>query len=813
MSDDLPQLETPKQFHEIPTSVVKVDRTEISDLPLTIRKFEICNSQLAAVENEGALPEDLRGYYFVAAALAPPSTLVINGDGMIYRVELKDGKATLKTRIAKTPCYYIDQAIQNHPERYHKAYHFSNAGPSRMSRNLGNRNQLNTAFLQTRDRLLLTFDAGIPWVIDPDSMELVEPVGRMDEWLSITTPFAGLVSSLQDTVLPPHSNPAHPVYDYRKPQNDLPQNSTAESNSQSVDYLLTLNYSTGYKGKFRKSFERAFGWIRRKTIQRLGIGKGKNTPCTSRIYGFTDLIRYTFENRKLERWQLVLPDWEERNPDDDELVIGEQSIHQMAVTEDYIILMDIAFRIEFSQLFAPFTVDLIESILDWVVNILILVGKKLLPEKLRKKFKDLQADLMERRLKLGYTLYSFFLQLLPPSQITKLYIISREELRHENNPGGSLADQPKSLKVRKVTIPREVSHFAADYSNPKGKITLHIGHQNGTDVTEWISKYDKPSTEYKKRFGIEPEPKRMQQLVGMLTGAMDVSSFGRYVIDGETGALLDSKVISDVKHTWYPSVYTHQEDCHDRSSEDEMKVKNIYWMCWGFSWEIIPDRIYEAYKNKEFRVVHHTQLKESKPCKLVRLNTQTMEIEDWFDFPPGHFACSPQFIPKSTPCPEDQDPTTHGYIACVVLADGLDSSTTSLSVRPQDEFWIFDASNLGNSKRKDSTSKKATVYKLSSSDSLNIGLTIHSIWLSPKDFKHQGSLYSTPEKRQDLRQKAFWRDFGAFLEPEDEELTLGERPRTFKKMNRTVKSLLQEIKIQFIEQQQVESKSVVVMDR
>lgn len=786
---DLSKVEVDGQPHDIPTSVVKASRKERDTTNLTVQQFQIgSQSQITPISSADVeLPVDLAGYYFVAAALSPPETQVINGDGMIYRLEFVNGKATLKTRIAKTPCYYADRLTQK-SRKYPEAYCFKDAGPSRMSPKLGNRNQLNTAFLQTRDRLLVTFDAGIPWVIDPDSMELIEPVGRMDEWLSITDPFAGFAPNLRDTVLPPHSNPAHPVCDHHKPENDFPNCQSDPSTALPNDHLLTLNYSVGYKGKFRKNADRVLGWVRRRAIRALNRAKGEPLPFTQRVYGFTDLMRYNFDDRTLERWQLVLPDWDAENPDVEKLLIGEQSIHQMVITEDYIILADMAFKIEFSQLFSPYIVDLLEKLLDKALEFLTDLSQR--------KFSN--DKLLRSRLELGYRLYSIFLKLLPSSQISNLYIISRADLQKcRNHPGSKLNEPPKSIQVRKVTIPREISHFTADYSNPESKITLHIGHQNNTDVTEWISKYDRPVAGKQKPFENTEYP--CKRLAGMTTGAMDVSSFGRYIVDGETGALLDSKVFSDVEHTWYPSVYTHRDLCRERSTETATEIKNLYWMCWGFSWEIIPDRIYQAYKDREFRVVHHTQLPETgKPSKLLRLDTQTMEIVDWFDFPPGHFACSPQFIPKSTPCPPDQDPSTHGYIACVVLSDARDRHAGTADATPQDEFWIFDASNLGN--RNDSPKTPAIVYKLTHSPSLNLGLTIHSIWLSPEDFTQKSQPYTDPQERQNLRRKAFWQDYGALVNPKTSSQSSTDKPRAFKSIDPTTQTLFQELQEPFIQQ-------------
>lgn len=823
----------------IPTSVVKACRDEVDGINLSVQTFTIGKqSELTVLPgNAHKLPPDIAGYYFVAAALAPEGTQVINGDGMLYRIHFASGKATLKSRIAKTPCYYADQITQR-SSKYPEAYCFRDRGPSRSSPKLGNRNQLNTAFLQTTRRLIVTFDAGIPWMIDPDSMELIEPVGRMDEWLSLTNPFADIAKSLQkalqDVVFPPYSNPAHPVCDRFKPEGSFP--------GIPQDHFLTLNYSIGYKGKFRKTFDRLLGCLRRGTVKnasflarKLGVAPAiSDRPASdtqqtygSRVYGFTDLLRYTFSDRKLERWQLVLPDWNDKKPDVKKLVIGEQSIHQMVVTEDYIILADIAFKIEFSQIFFPSFVGRIEKLIDHIIV------KAVTP----------QQTLSHIRLRAGYWLYSKLLQLIPPSQTTNFYIISRSCLKSSANSSSPTTRHKQLVRVRKVTIPREVSHFTADYSNSDGKITLHVGHDSGTDVTEWLSKYDRPVTP--KQRGLSEEDsqtlekdfqrleKNFQRLAGMTTGAMDVSSFGRYEIDGETGALLASKIFSHVEHTWWPSVYTHRDICRDRPSEHKTKkIKTMFWMCNGFSWEIVPERLHQIYKDRDFRGIHYTGLpKTSKPCKLLRLDTETMAIVDWFDFPPGHFACSPQFIPKTTPCPEGQDLSTHGYIACVVLADAPDEHAGTANAKPKDEFWVFNANNLGN--RKD-TDEAAIVYKLSRSQKpLNLGMTIHSIWLSGDDFSKKSQDYLDPNVRRNRRKDAFWRDYGALLPDAgggysvigaadfQDELNFGrpallapERnvhpsiqqrrvidvPRTLEKRDKKIKVLFQDVQKTFIEQ-------------
>ena len=104
------------QNHHIPKSVIKTSREELDISELQIHQQENKNAQPVPVDK---LPEDLHGYAFIVGALfqaedrpQEDGTLLYTGDGMIYRLGFEDGKATLKTRIAKTPCYYADLPTQ-----------------------------------------------------------------------------------------------------------------------------------------------------------------------------------------------------------------------------------------------------------------------------------------------------------------------------------------------------------------------------------------------------------------------------------------------------------------------------------------------------------------------------------------------------------------------------------------------------------------------------------------------------------------------------------------------------------------------------
>jgi hypothetical protein len=125
-----------------------------------------------------------------------------------------------------------------------------------------------------------------------------------------------------------------------------------------------------------------------------------------------------------------------------------------------------------------------------------------------------------------------------------------------------------------------------------------------------------------------------------------------------------------------------------------------------------------------------------------------MEIVDSYQFPDRHFACSPQFIPSSQPCPEGKDESTHGYIVCIVLADNPAQPDKS-----RDEFWIFHADDFNNK----------PIYRLSAPTNekpLNLALTLHSTWL--RDL-HQGRQYSEDERHQ-KREASIKLDYDHLLE-------------------------------------------------
>jgi carotenoid cleavage dioxygenase-like enzyme len=629
---------------KIPRSLMKLKRTEfISKIELNLK--------------EGKIPSDLQGHLFLIAPVGfantpyGDGTPIFNGDGMIYRLDFdKPGEISLKSRIAKTPCYFADEATQT-DERF-KEYQFKNFGLGRFSLLLGLRNQVNTGFLtaefskEQTARLFITYDAGRPYEIDTDSLEVVTPVGSNKEWQS-EVPISIILSFLNLRVsfpFPPILSTAHPEFDEQT------------SEIFSVNYIrdpLDLLESTPLTPLFidniikdLKKAPHAFTeFVEQKIRQLTGQGLiNDDNPLIQFLNGAKNFLSRTYLIRwngkdSFERWKLVLPD---SLP-----VTIKQSMHQIGITEDYIILADTSFKFELEQL------------LD---NVPVLE----IDENLRRCLAT-RAQLPD----------------------TTLYIVNRQDLRSGQR---SISDEPEiEVIAQKITLPLELIHFRVDYKNPGGKITLHACHNTASDVAEWI--HDSDTSAYNHH----PTP---QFLRGLMGSQMDIGRLGRYVLDGRKGVVLESKVIHDLRRTWGIGLSTHDQ------RNQLAPIRHIYLQSFGFRSELLTDFIYNLYKDYQYRLIPLEHLKkiqdEDRPPCLFRLDTQTMTIDDCYEFSIGQVISSPQFVPRTH--------TTHerdGYIFCTVISD------------QGDEIWIFNATKLN----------KGPICQLNH-PSLDLGYTLHTTWLS-----------------------------------------------------------------------------------
>lgn len=634
----------------VPQSIMTASRCELTDVQMQI---------------VGTLPQDLQGHVFMVAPVGsvnsgglpyPNGDSLLCGDGMIYRLDFDspNNQVGVSTRLVKPPDYYADKATR-HGSKYDK-YRFRNHGITRFSLTLGVRNQLNTAFLpmkfaqDSQERLLVTYDAGRPYEIDTQTLEVVTPIGTNLEWESelrgYNAPFSPFLST------------AHPAFDHHTQEmftvnfgrslgnflDTIPLIYDLEQLPQEIDEFFT-ELSSFLKVDFFKDIFDFFSQSLKSTLQ-LYVKLIENLT-NLKIDDFVYLIRWDGQHR-LERWKLVLPDG---SP-----MPIERSMHQIGVTRDYVVLMDTAFATGLEQVLNnPF------------------------PE--NKKAETLLRDLLEG----------------PTSSDSLIYLVRRADLKRGQFPGSS--QQEVEVLVQKGVLTLPTAHFLVDYDNPDGKIVLHAAHICGMKVAEWVRQFDVSA--YNSQ---NPVP---SYLWGMENSETDIGRVGRYLIDGETGDIVESHVISDAECTWGVELYAYP-DRDPQTQQPLDRLEDIYWCSFGLWKDLMTQFIADLYKNYRDRQVPLAKVldlaNKGIPAYLFHLHassTEALRISDRYEFPPGYMTLSPQFIPR-----QGAEKPTDGYIVCTVWYED------------KNEFWIFDANYLS----------KGPLCQLSH-PSLNFSLSLHTAWL------------------------------------------------------------------------------------
>lgn len=548
---------------------------------------------------EGAIPSDLSGHLFlVAPAGTVPrrpaerrSTLFV-GDGMVCRFDLAPSGVTLTSRLARTHDMVADELTSNTAGL--ESYRFHTSGILRLGR-LGVRDFANTAFTPIKrgddpTRMFLAYDAGRPMELDPLTLDLLGPVGRRHEWRPEALPFAPF---------PVYLSPAHPSWDGRTGELFMLNYGRGVRNFAATIPLVQL--LTRVPPRLARAFERisqivgfdaAYDWLHRRVergttqldrrVEHVFDAYFPSVPDT-----FTDLLRWNGEGR-LERWRLVLPDERE--------VAITQSVHQLAVTRNYVVVLHTAFKLGFAAAFN-----------DPVPH----------------------TDLVERLAHAALT--------RPQLPTTTFYIVPRAALADPNPPRGD--DGVPTVVCRQVDIPVEADHFLADYDDTDERIVLHVGHSPATDLGEWIRPYDESAWDAY----IDPE------LHGMLAvGAMDVGRFGRYVVHGKTGLVEHARTCLDHRLTWGISLYAGQGMNTERPAPEH--IEHLYWCTVGFYPELLTQPVFELYRDYPHRIVPCESIlamrADGRPSTILRLDTHDLRIGDSYALPMGSIVGSMQFVPR-----------------------------------------------------------------------------------------------------------------------------------------------------------------------
>ena len=271
---------------------------------------------------------------------------------------------------------------------------------------------------------------------------------------------------------------------------------------------------------------------------------------------------------------------------------------------------------------------------------------------------------------------------------TRMYLIRRADL----TAGGG------SVVAREITVPAEIIHFTADFDDEDGRLTLHTGHMGITDVSEWVRLGDELY-----RGGAAPSG-----LAGMFSTSIDRGAYATHVIDTARGTLLTAEVrqVVDDRFSWGPALYTYRPSAPGVGAPGRRGT--IFWTSLGHTPNTLSQRLVDLYADRSERTVSAGSLPgEGRPSTLCRIDLEEARLADGYEFPPGFFASSPQFIPRAGSSGE-----TDGYLLAAVVSDEPTPSSGG------DEFWVFDAAAL----------QDGPICRLAHPQ-LDIPFTLHTAWL------------------------------------------------------------------------------------
>ncbi|WP_143288270.1 carotenoid oxygenase family protein, partial [Calothrix rhizosoleniae] len=260
-----------------------------------------------------------------------------------------------------------------------------------------------------------------------------------------------------------------------------------------------------------------------------------------------------------ENWQLVLPDG---SP-----VKIKQTMHQIGVTQDYLVLMDTSLKIGLNQLIVV---------------------------------KNSKLDQLIRRI-INYS----------QSSETTIYIVPRADLQNGK----------KQVVAQKIVIPMEVFHFLVDYENPGDRITLHASHASAWDVAEWLRQEDIPLTD-------NPQPPLGMVVSGMdvnhlgryfIDGKNGTLCESAVVTNFDANWAIAIWAYSNQKMadgSWYPPAKFDN-------------IYWAAWGAWEDLLSKYISQMYEDYEYRDESVAEVKQATiAGKPSNICLLNTETMEVAD-----------------------------------------------------------------------------------------------------------------------------------------------------------------------------------------
>ena len=292
-----------------------------------------------------------------------------------------------------------------------------------------------------------------------------------------------------------------------------------------------------------------------------------------------------------------------------------------------------------------------------------------------------------------------------PSDKTVVYIVDRREL----NPDSQI------VTAQRMEVDEACIHLVVEYDNPDDRITTYMLHTPATNTAELIRENDRDLNG-----NFFPE-----HLIGYGTlPVLDLSSVGKHMFDMKQGKVIHSQYLSQMPYTWGPYLYTYMG-----RQTTPYNGQDLFIMFKGFSKDVLPQRIYDAYKDIEDRRVSLEDMVGGDGLKhnnsICRITTADFKVADSYVFPD-------RVLLYTIACLDSMVSNQPGYVIAGVITDEISGDNRSSG----HEYWMFSAGNLAG----------GPVCKLSH-PGLNNSTLFHSVFIpNSKEWMRnkKSQLYNVP---------------------------------------------------------------------
>jgi hypothetical protein len=273
-----------------------------------------------------------------------------------------------------------------------------------------------------------------------------------------------------------------------------------------------------------------------------------------------------------------------------------------------------------------------------------------------------------------------------PHNKTIIHIIDHRDLRSNK----------KTVIAKQVVVDNPCIHLITEYENPNDQVTVYMLHTPATNTAEILRSYDRDLDG-----NLFPK-----HLTGYGTlPVLDLSSIGKHVINIARTEVIRSEYISEMPYCWGPYIYTYM-----KRQIEPYHGQDLFIMFKGFSRDILPKRIFNAYKNAEARRVPLEEMTGGEGLhhnnSICRITTEKFAIADAYVFPDRVLLYTIATLNSN-----NQEGT--GYVIAGIVTDQTTDERSS-----GHEYWIFNASDLA----------KGPICKLGHK-SLNNSTLFHALYI------------------------------------------------------------------------------------